>query len=252
MSEEVKLTKEEILYRLYENKGETPDAVRKQQLDNICNMIGVLPEFDIYKEVPQIKLYLENSDSCTDGDILQIIIDKLKPMLGKHASAVEGNVIEQMNKKTRKLLIAFLVLISIFAIAAVIFAVLHLACEGFLYGWGDKIASAFGTFDFALGALGFILERMDDLKKREFQSVARYAKETGDTSKFANMVINNSTFAWGIKNKVIRKRKKEERSTDNSECAEDQTPETNVDIKDSTFAVGADNTVVDKSKTVKK
>ncbi len=182
-----------ILEKLHEKKG-TETETNKAKIENICSLLHALPDFDVSKEIPEIYRYLNDSQSELESNILDTILTKLNRKVENNISGVENNVIERMNKTTRSWLNVFLTLIAAFALAAVVFTVLNLVYgEEFLNGWCGKIASAFGTLDFALGALGFILERKDDMKKRDVQYAAQYAKETGDAKKFINIVKSFNT-----------------------------------------------------------
>lgn len=64
----------------------------------------------------------------------------------------------------------FLILIIICSIASLIFMLLYIFDSDIVSGNADKIANIFGLLDFALGALGFVWERIDDLRKTKEQN----------------------------------------------------------------------------------
>ncbi len=190
------MTTEKILNKLYVRKVEETDETKKEQIDHICSLLEALPDFDVAKNIPEIERYLSDSVSRLDGDILKVIIDKLKEKI----SEVEHTTIETMNKTKRLVLNCFLSIIGILAACALVFTVLNFVYgENYCDGLFGKIASAFGTLDFSIGAVGFIWERKEDLKKSELQSAARAARETGQTEKFTliiNKNVNRNYASW--------------------------------------------------------
>lgn len=185
------MTIQEIINKLYEKKREAKDSTIKERLDNICNLLKTMPYFDIAEKIPEIDIYLNDKVSLLDGDILKTILDKLKEQI----SAVESDNIDSINKHKRRLLNIFLIIVAAFAAGALVFTVLNLIYgESYLNGWFGRIAGAFGTLDFALGALGFILERKEDLKKGELQNAAQTARVTYDAKEFKSVVnsFNNN------------------------------------------------------------
>ena len=187
------MSKQQILEKLYEKKGEETDSLNKERIDNICNILHIMPDIDILKEIPEIENYINGTSSKLSND-LETILNKLKCCISSNTYSIANNAIEIMNKNTRFFLNIFLAVIAVLAIVAVVFTVLNLIYgQEFLNGWGDKIAGALGTLDFTLGAIGFIIERKDDMKKREIHIAAQEAKESGSSEKFANMLIKNIT-----------------------------------------------------------
>lgn len=184
------MTNQEILEKLHEKLGGAISDLEKERLGRICDMLHLMPSANFEKEFPEIVTYLNGASTRLVND-LDAILNRLKEWISKNSASVERNTILTMNKRKRGWLIGFLVVIAIFAVVAVLFTILNLVYDDkFLNGWGEKIASALGTLDFALGALGFILERIDDMKKQEFCNVRQVAKETGDYDKFADMALN--------------------------------------------------------------
>ncbi len=214
------MSNQEILDKLHVRKGEATakkDFLSVAQIDNVCDMLSLLPEgVDFAKEFPTLERYANTSEeseksevSSTEKEsILTTIIDLVRAFLKKNRAEVvaetEQTVLKSMNKHTKNLLVGFLVGIGIIAVAAVVFTVLNLVYgEEFLNGWGGKIASALGTLDFALGALGFILERIDDMKKREVQSAVKVAGEKGDFKALHGIVITNCPGSAFGKNSTV-------------------------------------------------
>ena len=192
------MTNKEILDNI--NKRIGAEEVQKnteaaERLDNILNMVNVLnalTDIKIEQKVPELVHYLNGTSSRLSDD-LDTARNKLKALADKYAAAEESNKIQTMNKRTRFWLIAFLVVIVVLALVALVFTVLNLVYgEEYLNGWCGKIANALGTLDFALGALGFVLERIDDMKKKEIRSAAQKGKETGDYGQFVNVAIRGS------------------------------------------------------------
>ena len=178
------MEKLEVLKKLYEKKGEASDEMTKERLDNICNLIEVLSEEDI-KAIPEIETYLNGSVSRLDSDILKTIMNKA-------ISKKTNTILTQSNGKTRKWMWIFLVPIILLAIVTIPFAIVHFILgDGFCYGRGNDIATLLGTLDFSIGAIGFVLERRDDMKKKELQSAGQVARETGEVEKFTSFIIKN-------------------------------------------------------------
>ena len=184
------MTNQAILEELFKRMGKASDK-EAEQLDNICNMLHLIQGVNYEKQFPQLVSYLKEPQSRLSPGLKDIIED-LKNWISKNTASVENTVVQSMNRKTKALLVVFLVIISAFALVALVFTVLNLIYgERFLNGWGDKIAGALGTLDFALGALGFILERIDDLKKKDFHNTAELAKESGDFKEFTDKALLN-------------------------------------------------------------
>lgn len=120
---------------------------------------------------------------------LEDILAQARVWVKRQCYVEYGNAADRMNATTKVFLNIFLAIIAVFAISAVIFMILHF-CLGdkFLGGRGDDVAEAFGVLDFALGALGFIVERKDDMSKRAKLGKMENAIEAGDTERFASIV----------------------------------------------------------------
>ncbi len=48
------MDKQEILEKLYEKKGAEADKIKKERIDNICNILHMMPDCDFGKEVPEL------------------------------------------------------------------------------------------------------------------------------------------------------------------------------------------------------
>ncbi len=162
-----------------------PDPSKKAIYDKygckILTLLEVLPD-DV--EINGID-YLEQTQFSSkddfenfiksDKDEVERTLDKLADRLtewteewiSKHPYTAEGVALNIMNKRTKRCLTGFLVVIGLLALAAVPFALLNFFLgESFCWGRGDDIASLIGILDFAIGAMGFIWERTDDMKKK--------------------------------------------------------------------------------------
>ena len=190
------MTKQDILGKLYEKKGAEQDPTQKEQIDNICNIIRLMPEEEIEKTAPEIKSFISDRFSPNiDYNILDTILKKLKDWISHHPDTAECYVLDSMNKRSKRILTIFLAFIGVLAIIAIPFALLNFFMgENFCGGRGDDIANILGTLDFALGAWGFIWERKDDMKKKEIRNASKRIKETGDSKQFINKCIENINF----------------------------------------------------------
>lgn len=121
----------------------------------------------------------------------------------------EQDLYDTLDNRSHKGLIAFLMVIIILAFVAIGCTIAHIALGNERFTYGDSIAEAIGTLDFVLGAIGFVWERRDDIKKkttkRKVHKAAEKAKETGDIKEFINIV--NSNIASGFFSKVVDKSK---------------------------------------------
>lgn len=182
------MEKYEVLDELKKRIGEVNEEDKKK-LQWVYSVVQLFSESEILK-LDKLMAYLKSNVSRLDSTIIAGVEQEVKNAVSKNSRSIESEVIEQMNKRTKTVMVIFLIVIGLFAVAALVLTVLNLAyAEEFINGWGGKLATAFGTFDFALGALGFILERIDDMKKTEIRSAREEVIETGDLEKFANKTI---------------------------------------------------------------
>lgn len=185
------MDKQEVLDKLGERIGEV-SGEDKKKLEWVNSIVRFFPESE-FTRLPKLTSYLEHNSSRTDSETISAIKIEVENAVRHNSRSIESNAIEYMNKKTKVVMTIFLVIIGLLAVAALVLTGISLGYgEDFWNGWCGKLASAFGTLDFALGALGFILERIDDMKKKQIRSAGEVAKETGDYDKFANTVIRNS------------------------------------------------------------
>ena len=240
------MTKQEILIKFSEKKGEAKeknDSLTCEKLGRICSLIDFIDDESIEEDVPAIHTYLETSSALNNG-LLDGIIEELEKKIKRESPKIERHVIETMNMKTKKIMWIFLAVISLFAVAAVGLTVLNLALpKTFTEGWGAKLAGAFGTFDFALGALGFVLERRDDMKKREIHSAVKEVNLSSDTQEFISIIYKNCrNIASGYRSKVVDKSKTEN-------CLDKKNDDTEEENRN--IASGDRSKVIDKSKNYK-
>lgn len=198
------MSKQDILEGLSEKKGAEQDNTRKVQIDHICDIIRIMPESEIEKTAPEINRYIKDDISRTDYNILDVILNNLKDWIRRHPNVTEGYVLDSMNKRSRRILKIFLAIIGTLAILAIPFAILNCVMgENFCWGYGDDVAGILGTLDFALGAWGFIWERLDDMKKKEVRTASKGVEETGEVDKFIKICKDNSVRQFNIFGKNI-------------------------------------------------
>lgn len=197
------MNNQKVLEKLSEKIGRTKNKEEKNKLEHIRGMLHLMPNVNYEKEFPEIITYLMGTTRLVTSDT---IISKLDDWVSKNTSSVESYAIQKINKRARRWLIAFIVIIGLIALAAVVVTMVNLVCgEGVFDGWGARIASALGTLGVALSAVAFIWERLDDMKKKKLHHLGQVTRETGNADMFSiaavkitksQIAIGNRNFQW--------------------------------------------------------
>lgn len=219
------MTKKELLKILNKIKGN----IKKDNSDLEKNLYGKIEKVenilyvleDDYKidniESVDIIATIKDSDftiSALNQDFMQetlALLDKMYIQLRcwlKQPSLLresETKHIETMNNHTRKILRIALVIIIILAIAAFVCMILkwiYKNCELL-----DDLAETFGLLDFCVGAIAFVSERREDMKKKEFKKKMSNVIETENLDEFVKLTKeinktygNNSPIQKGLIN----------------------------------------------------
>lgn len=187
------MTKKELLGKL----DGTYKEPQKRIVEQIRSELDYFEDNVELENVDSIDIFFKNGGFREDRLIsrdenqilreLQDILAQIRLWVKTRSREVSDETIEYMDRKTQIGMYFFLGIIGLLAVCAIIFLVLHFVIkDGWLGEHGDEIAEAFGTLDFSLGALGFIWERVSDMKKRKVQRRLDAAIESGDTGKFVS------------------------------------------------------------------
>lgn len=174
--------KNELYVKLGKLKGQ---GVCGDKIDNIVDILNIIPGDAELKEISGIKSFLrEDNPSRLDDPERQLdnMLKDLREWVSKNVGSAEGYVMQTLNKRTRVILFGFLTAIIVLALAAIACTIAHTVL-GEAFPAGDKIAEIIGTSDFVLGVIGFVVERFDDLGKREVRMEAEKVKEGASPDK---------------------------------------------------------------------
>ena len=203
------MTKEELL----KNLNGTHTEQLKRVVEQIRSELDYFQDNVEIENVEAIDIFFKNGgfreERLTSRDKNQILRE-LQDILAqirlwvKIRSREASNVtIEYMDRKTRIVMYLLLGVIGVLAVGAIVFLILHFVIkEGWLCKYGNAIAEAFGTLDFSLGALGFIWERVSDMKKRKVQRRLDTAIESGDTKRVVNEIKDSRRSKIKIKQRA--------------------------------------------------
>ncbi len=169
------MTKRELLEKICEKKGAETEELCKARLDNVCDVVRMMPENEILKEAPEIERYLNESESHLDGDILETIINKLRAWVKrqeqKNVVQIVGNewLCEQCGK-THITSAFFIVVFALLAVAVFVFSILDNLEVFTTRGLASGIC---GSIDFLCGVGFFIYEWISDKKVKTMYDYMR-------------------------------------------------------------------------------
>ena len=212
------MTKHDILIKLSERIGAEKDETRKAKLQHIRDLIEILLDYDIEKEIPEIENYLNDRESVIEGDILVAIIDRLEERIRRNSSKVESGRMKNeaisvgvawlSNHRGVKFTVSsiFIVSLALVSLAVLILSILEstkaIPTDGILAG-------ICGGLDFVCGVGFFIYEWVSDKKEKEMSrelsnitGIVYYKSKikTGDNANFG-IIINRSNVPVDDSNK---------------------------------------------------
>lgn len=197
-------TKNLLYQKLGRLQGE--DKVYADKIDNIFDILNVMPEDVDFENFSSVNYFLKcDFTSRLDelGQHIDNMLGELREWVSKNTVKSEGYVMNALNRRTRIILFSFLAVIIVLALAAIACTIAH-AILGDAFSEGDTIAEIIGTSDFVIGVIGFVVERFDDLGKREVRAEAEKVKAGESPDEFIkkcneHRVINVNI---GIGNKI--------------------------------------------------
>lgn len=165
---------------LYKKLGQLQGEKKEYEdkINNIFDILNIVPEDVELDQLPSVQHFLENNvPSRLDNTERQLndMLADLREWISKNTVKAEGYVMQVLNKRTKIILFGFLTAIILLALAAIACTISH-AILGEAFPEGDTIAEIIGTSDFVLGVIGFVVERFDDIGKREVRIEAEKVK----------------------------------------------------------------------------
>ena len=179
----------------YKKLGAMEKKGSKEKVSNICDLLKIIPgDYDLsrFQSVRYILSLSPKQDSRLDlseDEQLQNVIDDLRKWVGEHHVTAESCAVEYMNRRTKSVLVVFLVVIIAAALAAIACTVAHIMLGDAGFPMGNTIAEVIGTCDFALGVLAFVIERFDDMDKKEIRLESQKVSEGGEPKKFVDKCV---------------------------------------------------------------
>lgn len=165
------MDKENLLARLKEKAtacAETDESKRNTLLAEIKVLLDSFPKDYDFATLDSVRYYLISKipGETNPLEILKsVLLDLKKKSTKEETDRAEEAAGATMNRRKKCGMFTFLTLILLFAVAAVACAI----AVGFIeetnpcYDLLDKSATIFGLLDFALGAGGFVWERISDM-----------------------------------------------------------------------------------------
>lgn len=194
MNEE-KITRNQIIKKLSEYKGKRNDPVISERIDFIIYLIDNISDDDLNKS-ESLKLFITDFDnpsrlSNLDGCLAQALYE-LQKITEKNAEDIRkvyeelnqakfkneaiGNEISRYTKNKKKRKIVSIVLFVVFGIFVGITAIFAFLDTYEVLEYGGIAAGTMGIFDFLLGAVAFIVERVNDSKTVKTMEAAENVK----------------------------------------------------------------------------
>lgn len=160
------MTKLEILERLYVKKGEESNEIHKVQINNICDIVYLMQESDLIREVPELITYVSNGLSRLDGDIFETILNKLRAWVRRQGQIREVTSVgdDWLGGQHHKNFIVSVLFVTVFAIFAAIVFVFSILDNCGILNTSGLVSGICGSLDFLFGVSFFIYEWINDKK----------------------------------------------------------------------------------------
>ena len=182
------MTKKELLEMLWRNQAKC--SICREFYDKLSDLLKFIKDdktkiegLSSLEEFEKNKNAFNDFISANDNNRnkiemkLNAIYTEITTWVTKDITTHENNSINTINRRKLIVSIIFAIIIGALALAAIVCTILHIFFE---FEYGDQVAEAIGTFDFALGITAFIIERFSDIKKDGVRAFAQEVRETGD------------------------------------------------------------------------
>ncbi len=182
------MNKQDLIFKLGEQKGATDSAESKLRIDNILDILNIISEEDLNK-LPSIKEFEDQMSyphSALDNhDFLLVkMLNELRAWKNDKQRAVKETALCQMRKSRKGGVVAAIVILAMLAGIAVTLGILS-AFQQINSVWCDIV----GVADCTFGIVFFIYELCDDkIKESEINAgnqelICKYGVKTGNIKK---------------------------------------------------------------------